>query len=186
MNVIQTSIPDVVIFEPKIFGDSRGYFCETFRYETINKFIGHVDFIQDNESKSSYGVLRGLHFQKPPYTQSKLVRVIHGEVLDVVVDVRIGSPTYGKYVAAILSDQNKHQLWAPKGFAHGYCVLSKEAIFYYKVDKYYMPDSDGGIIFNDRELSIDWQVPESKLILSEKDLKLSSFKDEKSFKYGEF
>ncbi len=186
MNIIQTSIPDVLIFEPKVFGDQRGYFCETFRYDIFEKVIGKIHFVQDNESKSSYGVMRGLHFQKPPHCQSKLVRVIRGEVIDVVVDVRVGSPTYGQHVSVILSEENKHLLWCPKGFAHGYCALSEEAIFSYKVDDYYAPQSDGGIIFNDPILNIDWKVPVDKILQSEKDELLPNFDQEEIFKYDDY
>lgn len=186
MEVLKTSIPDVLIFQPKVFGDQRGYFCETFRQDVIEEHIGKVQFVQDNESMSSYGVLRGLHFQKPPHTQSKLVRVIQGKVLDVVVDIRIGSPTYGQYVAAALTEENKQMLWSPKGFAHGYCVLSEQAIFSYKVDAYYAPMHDAGMMWNDSYLNIDWQLPHSDIKLSEKDKKQPFFKEVKDFHYDNF
>ena len=140
MNFIQTEIPEVIIIEPKVFGDSRGYFLESFNKKEFERNIGKIDFVQDNESKSTYGVLRGLHYQLPPFAQSKLVRVIKGEVLDVAVDIRKGSPTFGKHVAVELSEENKKQLFIPRGFAHGFLTLSKEAIFTYKVDNYYAPD----------------------------------------------
>lgn len=186
MEILKTSIPDVLIFQPKVFGDQRGYFCETFRQDVIEEYIGKVQFVQDNESMSSYGVLRGLHFQKPPHTQSKLVRVIHGKVLDVVVDIRIGSPTYGQYVAAELTGENKHMLWSPKGFAHGYCVLSDQAVFSYKVDAYYAPTHDAGVIWNDSDLNIDWQLPHSDIKLSDKDMNHPFFSDVKVFDYENF
>ena len=142
MKLIKTSIPDILLFEPKVFGDKRGYFTETFRQDFVEQHLGKVDFVQDNESFSSYGVLRGLHFQKPPFAQGKLVRVLQGEVLDVAVDIRIGSSTYGQHVAVQLSDENKRQLWVPRGFAHGYIVLSKTALFAYKCDNYYTPSHE--------------------------------------------
>jgi len=180
MKVIKTSIPDVLIFEPKVFGDERGYFMESFREDIIKKHIGDVNFVQDNESFSEYGVLRGLHFQRPPFTQGKLVRVIQGEVLDIVVDIRLDSPTYRQHVSVLLSDENKRQLWVPKGFAHGFAVLSKTALFSYKCDNYYAPDYDGGIAWNDSNINIDWQLPQEDIQLSEKDKKhplLSEIKD---------
>lgn len=169
MKVIKTSIPDILIFEPTIFGDERGYFMESFRDDIIKKHIGDVNFVQDNESFSQYGVLRGLHFQRPPFTQSKLVRVIQGEVLDVAVDIRLDSPTYGQHVAVLLSDENKRQLWVPKGFAHGFAVLSKTALFNYKCDNYYAPDYDGGLAWDDSKIDIDWKLPKAAIQLSEKD-----------------
>ena len=171
MNVIKTDIEDVVIIEPKIFKDSRGYFFESFNeLEFINK-VGIVDFVQDNESMSSYGVMRGLHFQKPPYTQSKLVRCVKGRVLDVAVDIRKGSPTYGRHVAVELTEDNHRQLFIPKGFAHGFAVLSDVAVFQYKCDEFYHPEVDGGISIIDDSLGIDWKIPTDKAILSEKDTK---------------
>lgn len=169
MKVIKTSIPDILIFEPTVFGDDRGYFMESFRDDIIKKHIGDVNFVQDNESFSQYGVLRGLHFQRPPFTQSKLVRVIQGEVLDVAVDIRLDSPTYGQHVAILLSDENKRQLWVPKGFAHGFAVLSKTALFNYKCDNYYAPDYDGGLAWDDSKIDIDWKLPKEDIQLSEKD-----------------
>jgi len=180
MKVIKTSIPDILIFEPTIFGDERGYFMESFREDKIKEHIGNVNFVQDNESFSEYGVLRGLHFQRPPFTQSKLVRVIQGEVLDVAVDIRLDSPTYGQHVAVLLSDENKRQLWVPKGFAHGFAVLSKTALFNYKCDNYYAPEYDGGLAWDDSNINIDWQLPQEDIQLSEKDKKhplLSEIKD---------
>ncbi|GAB6069494.1 dTDP-4-dehydrorhamnose 3,5-epimerase [Thiomicrorhabdus hydrogeniphila] len=172
MKFIKQVIPDVLLIKPKVFGDDRGYFVETFRQDKFEKAVGHkVNFIQDNESKSTRGVLRGLHFQLPPYAQSKLVRVIEGKVLDVAVDIRQGSPTFGKVVIAELSAENKHQLFIPRGFAHGFVVLSETAIFAYKVDNYYSPECDRGLAFNDAELNIDWQIPAEDLKLSDKDQK---------------
>ena len=175
MKVIKTSIPEVLIFEPTIHGDARGYFMEYFRQETFDQYLPNTTFVQGNESKSSYGVIRGLHFQKPPYAQGKLVRVIVGEVLDVAVDIRIGSPTYGKHVAVNLSGENKRQLWIPRGFAHGFAVLSKEAIFAYKCDNYYNQEADGGIRFDDPALNIQWTIPVKDINLSGKDEKQSAF-----------
>lgn len=171
MEAIKTDIDGVFIIEPKIFKDDRGYFFESFNdLEFINK-IGFVDFVQDNESMSSYGVMRGLHFQKPPHTQAKLVRCVKGKVLDVAVDIRKGSPTYGKHVAVELSENNHRQLFIPKGFAHGFAVLSPTAIFQYKCDDFYHPESDGGINILDESLGINWMVNKNDAILSEKDTK---------------
>lgn len=170
MNIIKTEIDDVVIFEPKIFGDERGYFVVTFQQDIFEEAIGYkVNFIQDNESKSSFGVLRGLHYQLPPFSQSKLVRVIEGSVIDVAVDIRKGSPTFGKHIAVELSGENKRQLFVPRGFAHGFVVTSKTAVFAYKVDNYYAPEYDRGIAYNDPALDILWGVDLEKLLLSEKD-----------------
>ena len=170
MKFIPQTIPDVILIEPQVHGDQRGYFVETFRQDKFEQAIGYkVDFCQDNESKSTQGVLRGLHFQLPPFAQSKLVRVIEGEVLDVAVDIRKSSPTFGQHVAVILNEQNKHQLFIPRGFAHGFLVLSDTATFAYKVDNYYSPECDRGLAYNDSQLNIDWQLPESLLKLSEKD-----------------
>ena len=178
MNVIKTDIDGVVIIEPKIFEDSRGYFFESYNdLEFINK-VGFVDFVQDNESKSTYGVMRGLHFQRPPHTQAKLVRCVKGKVLDVAVDIRKDSPTYGKHVAVELTEDNHRQLFIPKGFAHGFAVLSDTAVFQYKCDDFYHPESDGGINILDDSLEIDWKIPIDKAILSDKDTKhpmLNSF-----------
>ncbi|WP_319380113.1 dTDP-4-dehydrorhamnose 3,5-epimerase [Thiomicrorhabdus sp.] len=171
MEFIHQTIPEVVLVKPKVFGDDRGYFFETFRQDKFEEAVGYkVNFCQDNESKSIKGVLRGLHFQLPPFAQSKLVRVIEGKVLDVAVDIRRGSPTFGQYVTAELSAENKHQLFVPRGFAHGFVVLSESAVFTYKVDNYYAPNHDAGLVFNDPSLAIDWILPEADLILSEKDL----------------
>ena len=172
MKFVKTEISEVIIIEPTVFGDSRGYFLESFNKETFEENIGVVHFVQDNESKSSKGVLRGLHFQKPPFAQAKLVRCIEGEVLDVVVDIRKGSPTYGKHVAVKLTGKNKKQLFVPQGFAHGFAVLSVTAVFAYKVDNNYAPEYDGGIIWNDKELKIDWNLSENEVKLSDKDAKL--------------
>ena len=177
MKFIKTEIPDVYIIEPSIFGDDRGYFLESFNKKTFEKNIEVVDFVQDNESKSSKGVLRGLHFQKSPYAQAKLVRCIEGRVMDIVVDIRKGSPTYGKHVAIELTGENKRQLFIPRGFAHGFAVLSETAIFAYKVDNTYAPEYDAGIKYDDKELNIDWGLTKDEVQLSAKDKKLASFKD---------
>lgn len=172
MKCIPQAIPEVMLVEPKIHGDDRGYFVETFRQDQLDEALGYkVNFCQDNESKSTKGVLRGLHFQLTPFAQSKLVRVIEGEVLDVAVDIRQDSPTFGKHVAVILNDQNKHQLFIPQGFAHGFVVLSETATFAYKVDNYYSPECDRGLAFDDPELAIDWLLPLDELQLSAKDQK---------------
>ncbi|NCO14572.1 MAG: dTDP-4-dehydrorhamnose 3,5-epimerase [Shewanella sp. CG18_big_fil_WC_8_21_14_2_50_42_11] len=172
MKFIPQKIPDVVLIEPKVHGDQRGYFVETFRQDKFEQAVGYkVDFCQDNESKSTQGVLRGLHFQLPPFAQSKLVRVIEGEVLDVAVDIRKGSPTFGQHVAVILNDKNKHQMFIPRGFAHGFLVLSDSATFAYKVDNYYSPECDRGLAFDDPQLNIDWHLPKNLLKLSGKDQK---------------
>jgi len=164
------SIPDVVLIEPTVHGDNRGYFLETFRQDLFEEAIGYqVNFLQNNESKSTKGVLRGLHYQIPPYAQAKLVRVIEGSVLDVAVDIRKSSPTFGQHVAVELTAENKHQLFVPHGFAHGFVVLSDSAIFTYKVDNYYAPKHDRGIAFNDVELGIDWQFPLEIVQLSDRD-----------------
>ncbi len=186
MNFIRTAISDVVIIEPKIHGDERGYFVETFRQDKLEAFLGYkVGFCQDNESKSSYGVLRGLHYQLHPAAQTKLVRIIQGKVLDVAVDIRKGSPTFGEYVAVELSEENKRQLLIPRGFAHGFVVLSNEAIFTYKVDNYYSPENDRGIAFDDTDIGINWQIEHSKLQLSDKDMKQPLLKDAgELFQYG--
>ncbi len=171
MNFIPTEIPEVVIIEPKVFEDSRGYFFESFNQKEFDENIGRVEFVQDNESKSSYGIVRGLHYQLPPFNQQKLVRVIQGTVLDVAVDIRKDSPTLGKYVTVELSSENKRQLWVPKGFAHGFAVLTENAIFSYKVDNYYAPEYDRGVLWNDPEIGIDWNVEFDKVQLSGKDEK---------------
>ena len=172
MTFTRTAIPDVVIIEPKVHGDSRGYFVETFVSNKLEEFLGYqINFCQDNESKSSKGVLRGLHYQLPPHAQTKLVRVIHGRVLDVAVDIRKNSPTFGKYVAVELSGENKKQLLIPRGFAHGFVVLEDDTIFAYKVDNYYSPECDRGIAFDDKNLNIDWILNHNELNLSAKDTK---------------
>lgn len=164
------SIPDIVLIEPQIFGDARGYFMETFRSDKLEAFLGYkIDFIQDNESKSSRGVLRGLHYQLPPCSQTKLIRIIDGKVLDITVDIRKGSPTFGEYVAVELSGKNKRQLFIPRGFAHGFVVLSESCTFTYKVDDYYSFENDRGIAFDDEALGIDWVIPHEELNLSAKD-----------------
>ena len=181
MNYIQTEIEGVWIIEPKVFNDARGYFMEAFKEGEFRANIGNVHFVQDNESKSSFGVLRGLHYQKGEYSQAKLVRVIKGKVLDVAVDLRQSSPTFGKYVSVELSEENKRQFFIPRGFAHGFLVLSEEAIFTYKVDNCYAPQAEASIRFNDETVGIDWPVAESQLLLSEKDGHAVSFKDAEYF-----
>lgn len=180
MNFTKTEIPEVIIIEPKVFGDNRGYFLESYNQKEFESNIGTVNFIQDNESKSVKGVLRGLHFQSPPFAQAKLVRCIEGKVLDVAVDIREGSPTFGKHVAVELSSDNKRQLFVPRGFAHGFVVLSDEAIFSYKVDNYYSPNHDSGIKWDDSDLNINWNIDVSDVNLSEKDKDLIALKDFKS------
>ena len=182
MNIIKTAIDGVVIIEPKGFNDARGYFFESFSQrefdEKVAPILGHtVTFVQDNESKSSYGVMRGLHFQRPPFTQSKLVRCVKGAVLDVAVDIRKGSPTYGQHVAVELTEDSHRQFFIPKGFAHGFAVLSETAVFQYKCDEFYHPEADGGISILDDSLGIDWRIPMDKAILSEKDTKHPLLKD---------
>jgi dTDP-4-dehydrorhamnose 3,5-epimerase len=169
MNIIKTEIPEVVIVEPKIFGDRRGYFFESFSERDFAENVRNVKFVQDNESRSCHGVLRGLHFQKPPHAQSKLVRVVKGRVLDVAVDIRRGSPTFGRYVAVELSEENHRQFFIPRGFAHGFVVLSEEAIFQYKCDDFYAPQCEGAIAWDDPDLGIEWGIPMEDVILSEKD-----------------
>ena len=170
MTFTRTEIPDVVVIEPTVHGDSRGYFVETFRQDKLEEFLGYkINFCQDNESKSSKGVLRGLHYQLPPHAQTKLVRVIQGRVLDVAVDIRRNSPTFGKYVAVLLSAENKKQLLVPRGFAHGFVVLEDDTVFAYKVDNYYSPQCDRGIAFDDPALNIDWILNKEELNLSAKD-----------------
>lgn len=169
MEVIKTDIDGVVIIEPRIFKDERGYFYESFSQREFEEKVCLTTFVQDNQSKSSYGVLRGLHFQKPPYCQSKLVRCIKGAVLDVAVDIRKGSPTFGKHVAVELTEENHRQFFVPRGFAHGFAVLSEEAVFQYKCDNFYSKDSEGALAWDDPELAIDWRIPAEKVLLSEKD-----------------
>jgi dTDP-4-dehydrorhamnose 3,5-epimerase len=175
MKFLKTDIPDVVIIEPIVFGDTRGYFLESFNKKAFEENIGLVDFIQDNESKSSKGVIRGLHFQKPPFDQAKLVRCVEGTVLDVAVDLRKGSPNFGKHVAIELSGENKRQLFIPRGFAHGFSVLSETAVFAYKVDNNYVPGYDAGIKYNDKDLNINWFLKKEDVKLSTKDNELESF-----------
>ena len=177
MKVIDTEIEGLVILEPQVFGDDRGYFFESFSLKRFEEKVSKTVFVQDNESKSKYGVLRGLHYQLPPYTQAKLVRVVKGRVLDVAVDIRNGSPTFGKHVDVDLSEENKLQFFLPKGFAHGFAVLSEEAIFQYKCDEYYAPDHEGAIRYDDPELGIDWKLPVEDIILSEKDKKHPRLQD---------
>ena len=177
MNVIETSIKGLAIIEPRVFEDARGYFFESFSQRDFDEKLGHVCFVQDNESKSSYGVMRGLHFQRPPFTQSKLVRCVKGAVLDVAVDIRKGSPTYGQHVAVELTEENHRQFFISKGFAHGFSVLSDVAVFQYKCDEFYHPEADDGISILDESLCIDWRIPKDKVLLSEKDTKHPLFKD---------
>lgn len=176
MNYIQTEIDGVWIIEPKVFSDPRGYFMEAFKQQEFDATIGQINFIQDNESKSSFGTLRGLHYQKGDYCQAKLVRVIKGEVLDVAVDLRKSSPTFGKYISVLLSDDNKRQLFIPRGFAHGFLVKSEEAVFTYKVDNIYAPQAEASIIYNDPALGIDWPIADSQLVMSEKDRQAGNFR----------
>ena len=175
MNLIKTMIDGLVVLQPTIFKDSRGYFIESYNKKHINKLLGNVNFVQDNESQSFRGVLRGLHFQNPPYTQAKLVRCLEGNVLDVALDLRKNSKTYGMFETTLLSAENKNQLYIPKGFAHGFLVLSESAILSYKVDEYYNPHSESGIIWNDPDLNIDWKINKTKIRVSNKDAKLSTF-----------
>ena len=177
MDVVRTDIEGLVIIQPRLFEDQRGYFFESFSEREFAHKVAPVSFVQDNESKSSYGVLRGLHFQKPPYEQAKLVRVVKGRVLDVAVDLRKGSPTYGRYEAVELSEDNHRQLFIPRGFAHGFCVLSDEAVFQYKCDNYYAPQSEGAVRWDDPDLDIDWKIPMEDVILSDKDRNHPCFKD---------
>lgn len=177
MKLITTPIEDLVVLEPRIFGDDRGYFFEPYNQKWFDENVGETVFVQDNESKSSRGVLRGLHFQKPPMAQAKLVRVIEGEVLDVAVDLRKDSATYGQSFSVLLNDTNKKQLFVPRGFAHGFAVLSESAIFAYKVDNDYSPENEGGIMWNDADLNIDWKLELSEVLLSGKDKVLDLFKE---------
>ena len=169
MKVIETEIEGVFILEPRVFGDDRGYFFESFSLKHFEEKVSKTVFVQDNESNSSYGVIRGLHFQKPPFAQSKLVRVIRGSVLDVAVDIRKGSPTFGQHVAVELTEDNHRQFFIPRGFAHGFSVLSKEVVFQYKCDNFYAPQCEGAIVWDDPDLGIDWKIPMDKILLSEKD-----------------
>jgi len=186
MQLTRTQIPDVIIIDPKVHGDSRGYFVETFRQDKLEEFLGYkINFCQDNESKSTMGVLRGLHYQLPPFAQTKLVRVIEGTVLDVAVDIRKNSPTFGQHIAVELSGENKKQMFIPRGFAHGFVVLSQSCTFAYKVDNYYSPECDRGMAFDDIDLGIDWQIALDSLQLSPKDTKQPKFKDVTDlFEYG--
>ncbi len=169
MNIIKTEIDGLVIIEPRVFRDQRGYFFEAFSEREFADKVAPVKFVQDNESRSSYGVVRGLHFQRPPFDQAKLVRVVKGRVLDVAVDMRKGSPTYGRYESVELSEDNHRQLFIPRGFAHGFSVLSDEVIFQYKCDNYYAPQSEGAVIWDDPDLAIDWKIPAQDVLLSDKD-----------------
>jgi dTDP-4-dehydrorhamnose 3,5-epimerase len=177
MNVIKTDIEGVVVIEPRVFDDARGYFFESYSKRRFDEVVRPIEFVQDNESMSTRGVIRGLHFQRPPFSQSKLVRCVRGAVLDVVVDIRRGSPTYGRHVAVELTGENRRQLFVPRGFAHGFAVLSDEAVFQYKCDNYYHPESEGGISIADRSLGIDWRIDPAEAILSEKDLRNPMFSD---------
>ena len=177
MEIIKTGIEGLLILEPRIFQDARGYFFESFSQREFEEKVGPVHFVQDNESMSTYGVMRGLHFQRPPYTQSKLVRCVKGAVLDVAVDIRQGSPTYGQHVAVELTAENHRQFFIPKGFAHGFAVLSETAVFQYKCDEFYHPEADAGISILDESLGIDWRIPTDKAILSDKDTRLGMLAD---------
>ena len=182
MEILKTAIPDVLIIEPRVFPDARGYFFESFSKREFDEKVGgllcyEVNFVQDNESMSSYGVMRGLHFQHPPFAQAKLVRCVRGTVLDVAVDIRKGSPTYGRHVAVELSEENHRQFFIPKGFAHGFAVLSDKAVFQYKCDEFYHPEADGGVSISDISLGIDWKIPVEKAVLSEKDSRHPLLKD---------
>ena len=177
MEVIKTAIEGLVIIEPKVFKDARGYFFESFSQREFEEKVRKINFVQDNESMSSYGVMRGLHFQRPPYTQSKLVRCVKGAVLDVAVDIRQGSPTYGQHVAVELTAENHRQFFIPKGFAHGFAVLSETAVFQYKCDEFYHPEADAGISILDETLGIDWRIPMDKAILSDKDTRHGTLAD---------
>lgn len=177
MKVIETNIPGVIILEPDVYGDSRGYFLESFSQRVFSALVQDITFVQDNESRSCRGVIRGLHFQNPPHSQSKLVRVVRGAVLDVAVDIRNGSPTYGRHVAVELTEDNHRQLFIPKGFAHGFAVLSDDAVFQYKCDAFYAPGSEGALAWNDPDLGIDWRVPSDSAILSAKDMTHPRLKD---------
>ena len=181
MTYAETEIDGVWIIEPKVFTDARGYFMEAFRKDEFEAHIGKVDFIQDNESKSSFGVLRGLHYQKGEFSQAKLVRVIKGKVLDVAVDLRKASPTFGKYVSVLLTEDNKRQFFIPRGFAHGFVVLSEEAIFTYKVDNIYAPQAEASILYNDKDLNVDWPVAEAQVIMSDKDKAATEFRNAEYF-----
>ena len=185
MKVLKTAIEGLLIIDPTVFGDSRGYFFESFSQREFEEKVRKINFVQDNESMSSYGVMRGLHFQRPPFTQSKLVRCVRGKVLDVAVDIRKGSPTYGQHVAVELTEDNHRQFFVPRGFAHGFAVLSQTAVFQYKCDNFYAPQADGGINIQDDTLGIDWQIPMDRAILSDKDLKHPNLADfDSPFEYN--
>ena len=181
MEIIKTAIDGLLIIKPKVFKDARGYFFESFSQREFEKKVRQINFVQDNESMSSYGVMRGLHFQRPPYSQSKLVRCVKGKVLDVAVDIRKSSPTFGQYVAVELSEENKKQLFIPRGFAHGFVVLSDEAIFTYKVDNIYAPQADAGIIYNDPKIGVNWMIDSKDVLLSEKDTKHPTLEEAEVF-----
>lgn len=185
MNIIATEFPDVYIIEPDIYRDNRGYFLETFNSKKFNQVISNFEIIQSNQSKSKLGVIRGLHFQKPPYTQAKLIEVIKGTVLDIIVDIRTDSPTFGKHYSIILSGINKKMLYIPKGFAHGFITLTKDAIFQYNVDNIYAPSYEAGIVYNDKTLNIDWQK-KYKIIINDKDRSLKTFNEQKFYTKEEF
>ncbi|MFA6769748.1 MAG: dTDP-4-dehydrorhamnose 3,5-epimerase [Bacteroidales bacterium] len=185
MNVIQTSIPEVLIIEPNVFYDTRGYFMESFSVKVFEEKVFSTAFVQDNESKSDYGILRGLHYQLPPFAQSKLVRVLSGRVLDIAVDIRKGSPTFAKYVSAELTESNKLMMFIPRGFAHGFVVLSEESIFQYKCDSYYSPQHEGSIRWDDPSINIDWRIPEADVVLSERDKKHPLLMNAKLFDYND-
>ena len=186
MKITPFKLPGLFLIEPVVFGDSRGYFFESFREDKLHALGITQCFVQDNESKSHYGVLRGLHYQTPPFTQTKIVRVLHGTILDVVVDIRKDSPTFGQHASIELSNENKYQLLIPRGFAHGFVVLSSEAVFAYKCDNYYSKEHDSGIAFNDPQLAIDWRLPSKDLIISDKDSKQPLLKDAKLFTTAEY
>ena len=187
MEIEKTAIQGPLIIHPRVFSDQRGYFFESFSQREFDAQVGHIDFVQDNESMSSYGVMRGLHFQRPPFTQAKLVRCVRGAVLDVAVDIRRGSPTFGQHVAVELTEQNHLQFFIPKGFAHGFSVLTETAVFQYKCDEFYHPEADGGISILDSSLAIDWRIPTDKAILSEKDTRHALLQDfDTPFTFGEY
>lgn len=184
MEIIETNMPGLIVLKPRVFEDGRGYFYESYNQQKLLAHDLNIQFVQDNQSKSSRGVIRGLHFQNPPHAQTKLVRALQGEILDVAVDIRKGSPTYGHWHAELLSEENKLQMLVPKGFAHGFSVLSDTAVVFYKCDDFYHPETEGGILFNDTDLAIDWNIPMEEALVSEKDKKLSHFREFSSeFKY---
>lgn len=186
MKIVKTAFEDVFIIEPKQFYDGRGYFSETYNYEKYKDVMGDTVFIQDNESLSKKGVIRGLHYQKPPFTQAKLVRVINGSVLDIIVDIRTDSPNFGKYIAVELSSKNKLEVFIPRGFAHGFIALEDQTLFTYKVDNVYDKDSESGIVYNDEHLKIDWMMKSKDIIISEKDVMLDTFKNSKFYTNNEY